>query len=136
MCKLDLEKIYDSIDWDLFSLRDETYGFWYKMAQMDHGMCLNHSLLINRTLEGFFQAQRCLRQGDPLFPFLFLLNCEALSCIVHIVDRANLIRGFKVAADAQVNHFQFTENKLIFVPQIEIRLSVKAIPFCFEAVSG
>lgn len=54
---------------------------------------------------------------------------------MHIVDRANLIRGFKVAADALVNHFQFADNKLIFVPQIEIRLSVKAIPFCFEAVS-
>jgi hypothetical protein len=46
------------------------------------------SVLINGSPLGFFKASRGLRQGYPLFPFLFLLVVESLSILVYadIVD--------------------------------------------------
>lgn len=40
---------------------------------------MNFSLIINGNVEGFFQSQRGLGQGDPMSPFLFLIAMEGLN---------------------------------------------------------
>lgn len=48
------------------------------------------SILINGTPKGFFPAERCLRQGDPLSLFLFVLVGEAFSRMVSAAGNANM----------------------------------------------
>lgn len=55
------------------------------------------SILINGSPKGFFKAERGIRQGDPLSPFLFVIVGEALSRMIDAGNSANLIKGFEVA---------------------------------------
>eukprot|EP00268_Persea_americana_P005048 TRINITY_DN11696_c0_g1_i8.p1 TRINITY_DN11696_c0_g1~~TRINITY_DN11696_c0_g1_i8.p1 ORF type:complete len:234 (+),score=29.37 TRINITY_DN11696_c0_g1_i8:35-736(+) len=96
------------------------------------------SIMINGSPKGFFQAQRGLRQGDPLSPFLFLLVAEALGRIIKGAVGAGLFEGFRVARNFQaISHLQFADDTLIFCGENEDQIrNVKATLLCFEAVSG
>uniref|UniRef100_A0A2N9H9T4 Reverse transcriptase domain-containing protein n=1 Tax=Fagus sylvatica TaxID=28930 RepID=A0A2N9H9T4_FAGSY len=97
ICKLDIEKAYDHMHWgSLFYLLSHM-GFGSKWIQWIH-MCIStvrFSVLINGTPSGFFNSSRGLRQGDPLFPLLFLLFMEMLSKLFKKTEEGGFIRGFQ-----------------------------------------
>ncbi|RVW66520.1 LINE-1 reverse transcriptase-like [Vitis vinifera] len=62
ICKLDIEKAYDSI----IAL--------YSTAKF--------SVLVNGVPAGFFPSSKGLRQGDPLSPYLFVLGMEVLDALI------------------------------------------------------
>ena len=84
VCKLDIEKAYDHVNWDTLFYLLERMGFgdrwrrWLKTCVST----VRFSVLVNRSLAGFFGSFRGLRQGDPLSPLLFLLIMEVLSRIM------------------------------------------------------
>lgn len=74
LCKLDIEKVYDHINWVFLLVVLENMGFsqrwiscisWYIFS-------LSFSVIVNCTPSGFFQSFRGLRQGDPLSPYFCL----------------------------------------------------------------
>jgi hypothetical protein len=81
LCKLDMEKAYDHVDWNflLYLLRRCGLGErWY--AWIKHCISFTRfSVLINGVPSGFFGSSRAVHQGDPLSPFLFVLVMEAFS---------------------------------------------------------
>lgn len=69
------------------------------------------SVLVNGSPKGFFKAQRCLRQGDPLSPFLFVIIGEALSQMFAGAAGANLTSGFRPTTGAPpVSYLQFADD--------------------------
>lgn len=109
MCKLNIGKAYDHVNW-VFHVRI--------LQQMEFGrkwvswvkLCITtvkFTIVINGAPELFFVSQRGQRQGDPLSPFLFIITMEglndtykengSLNNILRTVHRNGWICGFNVA---------------------------------------
>ncbi|RVW49018.1 Transposon TX1 uncharacterized 149 kDa protein [Vitis vinifera] len=98
LCKLDLEKAYDHINWDFLVLVMQKMGFGEKWAGWIR-WCIStasFSVLINGSPAGFFQSTRGLRQGDPISPYLFVLGMEALSCLINKAVRGGFLSGCRL----------------------------------------
>jgi hypothetical protein len=143
LCKLDVEKAYDHVNWEFLLYLLRRCGFsqlWISWIRF----CIStvrFSILINGSPSGFFASSRGLRQGDPLSPLLFVIVMEALS---RIMDRAicgGLFSGFMVGSpqDHQVwiSHLLFADDTLIFCDADPIKLEhLRSVFLWFEAVSG
>ena len=68
------------------------------------------SVLMNGSPVGFFSAERGLRQGDPLSPFLFLLAMEGLNNMIKSANVRGWLRGFEVSRpkvdNVEITHLQ------------------------------
>lgn len=86
LIKLDIRKDYDMVDQDFLFRVLERFGFsthwinWVK-ACID-GLWI--FVLVNGSLQGFFQSSKGLQQGNPLSPFLFILLVEVWEDIFNI----------------------------------------------------
>jgi hypothetical protein len=115
ICKMDLEKTYDHVNWDflLYMLKRCSFGGkWCSwIAHCISSMLF--SVLVNGSSNGFFSSSRGLRQRDPLSVLLFVFVMEALSRMISVVVSGGLLEGFKVG-NATYSHLLFADDTLIF----------------------
>jgi hypothetical protein len=143
LCKLDLEKAYDHVNWDFLLYMLQRCGFGERWRDWIR-WCIStvkFSILVNGTPSGFFQSSRGIRQGDPLSPLLFVVVMEALSRMLYESMRQGLLSGFSVGIRGYeplvVNHLLFADDTLIFCgAQAEHVRNLRCTFLCFEAVSG
>ncbi|XP_059623206.1 uncharacterized protein LOC132266370 [Cornus florida] len=111
LCKLDLEKAYDHVNWNFLL---------YLMERM---------------------GSKGLRQGDPLSPFLFLFVMEALSRLMSKVIELGFLRGFQVGRDAapqlEVSHLMFADDTLVLYDANVSQLRyLRCVLIWFQVVFG
>jgi hypothetical protein len=74
-----------------------------------------YSVLINGRPVDLITLSRGLRQGDQLFPYLFLLCEEGFSFLLQRAEREGSISRVPVSAKGyQLSHLFFTDDSLLF----------------------
>ena len=143
VCKLDIEKAYDHINWDCLLYLLNRMGFGSKWIQWIR-TCIStvrFSIMVNGSPSGFFESFRGIRQKDPLSPLLFLLVMEVLSRMLRSTEEAGLIKGFKAGSSAgegiSVSHLLFAYDTIVFCDaDPEQLLHLRMVLTCFEAATG
>lgn len=133
VCKLDMEKAYDKVNWDflLWVLRKKGLGRNGLGRWKDALVSLFFSMLINGTSKGFFKSSRGLRQGDPLSPFLFSFVADGLSEILRKAEMGDLVEGFVVGEDnIMVSHLQFADDSILFLKAV--RENITNMELCLK----
>ena len=120
VCKLDIEKAYDSISWEFLNQVMGRMGFgsrWLSWIKW----CIStasFSVLINGSPTGFFPSSKGLRQGDPLSPYLFVIGMEALSCLINRAVEGNYLSGSRIidgrGGELVISHLLYADDTLIF----------------------
>ena len=118
LCKLDIEKAYDHVNWNFLIYLLRRCGFSAKWRQWIFSCisAVRFSILVNGTSTGFFPSTRGLRQGDPLSPLLFLIIMEALSRMLGRAVEGGYISGFKVGpscSELVISHLLFVDDTLL-----------------------
>ena len=137
ICKLDIEKAYDHVNWEAFLDLLKRMGFWVRWCRWIR-TCIStvqFSILFNGSLADFFGSSRGLRQGDPLSPMLFLVMMEVFIKMMKRVEGTGLLRGFKVdgrrGGRVCVLHLLFVDDTILFCDANEEQiLHVRMLLLC------
>uniref|UniRef100_A0A803PYI9 Reverse transcriptase domain-containing protein n=1 Tax=Cannabis sativa TaxID=3483 RepID=A0A803PYI9_CANSA len=78
---VDISKAYDTVDWDFLEDLLNAYNLSRKFVNrfMIYVRNTSYSLLMNGRVQGNFKGAKGLRQGDPIYPLLFVLIMEYLT---------------------------------------------------------
>jgi hypothetical protein len=143
LCKLDIEKAYDHVNWDflLYLLRRCGFGERWCSWIVHCISSVRFSVLVNGTPTGFFSSSLGLRQGDPLSPLLFVIVMEALSKLFSITVQRGFLSGFSVGSGSNgvinISHLLFAGDTLVFCGANPDHLHYLRLLFLsFEAISG
>nr|GEX04621.1 putative RNA-directed DNA polymerase, eukaryota, reverse transcriptase zinc-binding domain protein [Tanacetum cinerariifolium] len=96
--KVDFAKAFDSVRWDFLDDVLLSFGFGVKWRRWVKG-CLSSamaSILVNESPSAEFTFERCLKQGDPLSPYLFILVMESLNLSLNRVIADGIYSGVGV----------------------------------------
>ncbi|GLT61308.1 hypothetical protein SLA2020_340270 [Shorea laevis] len=140
ICKLDIEKAYDHVNWSFLLYMLRRCGFGEKWCSWID-FCISSarfSVLVNGSPAGFFSSSRGLRQGDPLSPLLFVVVMEALSKMLTVSVNRGLFSGFSVgsrnSAAVHISHLLFADDTLVFCGDNPDHL--RYLRVCFLAFEG
>ena len=143
LCKLEIEKAYNHVNWEFLMFLLQQCGFSEKWRRWIK-CCIStvkFSILINGCPSDFFGSSRGLRQGDPLSPFLFDIFMEALSRMLVSSTAAGQFSGFIVGNEAGflmlVSHLLFADDTLVFCDADSTHITALCgILSRFEEMSG
>ena len=73
--KIDLEKVYDRLEWSFVRIMLVSLGFHFDIVDLILSFIssTSASLLFNRSQIGEIFPSRSLRQGIPISPYIFIL---------------------------------------------------------------
>eukprot|EP00253_Pinus_taeda_P021283 PITA_21283 len=87
-----------------------------------------YSVLVNRIPSKPYSPSRGIYQGDPLFPFLFIIMVEGLGCLIKQAVQSLDLRGISVHVTPAITHQQFVDDNMLFGhPSISEARTYKAL---------
>jgi hypothetical protein len=142
LCKLDITKAFDHINWKFVLYMLKRCGFGGKwVSWISHyisSVCF--FVLVNGSPAGFFNSSKGLRQGNPLAPLLFVVVIEALSKMLSITVDSGRLSGFSVGSKPpmiNICHLLFADDTLVSCEANTSHLrNLRVLLLCFEVVSG
>ena len=137
LCKLDIEKAYDHVNWNYVIAVMDKIGFnskWLGWIRWCISMVC-FSILVNDSPSGFFSNSK------GLSPYLFILMMEILSYLISRAKDGGFIEGFWVKerndAGVEVSNLFFADDTLIFYNASKENLEYLSWVFMwFEACSS
>ncbi|RVX22106.1 putative sugar phosphate/phosphate translocator [Vitis vinifera] len=143
ICKLDIEKAYDSLNWQFFMKVMRKMGFGSKWLGWMWS-CISttkFSVLVNGVPASFFPSSKGLRQGDPLSSYLFVMGMEVLSNLIRRVVEGRFLTGCRIRGgerqSVHISHMLFADDTIVFCEARKEYLTYLSwILFWFEAASG
>ncbi|RVW98823.1 LINE-1 reverse transcriptase-like [Vitis vinifera] len=141
ICKLDIEKAYDNINWQFLLKTLHKMGFGSKWLGWMWS-CVSSakfSVLVNGVPAGFFLSSQGLRQGDP--PYLFVLGMEVLDALIRRAVVGGYLSGCSIQGDRRhnlkISHLFFADDTIMFCEANKEHLThLSWILLWFEAASG
>lgn len=138
--KLDMSKAYDGVSWEFLEHIMLKLGFdqrWVNLVMMCVKI-VSFLILINGTPKGPIIPTRCLRQGDSLSPYLFLMCTEGLICLLQKAVVQNKIQGIQICRGApRINHLLFMDDcVLFFKTERSVNMKIQHVLNVFEQASG
>lgn len=115
--KIDTQKTYDSVDWKVLSHILFSFGFLKRVVNLLSQCPSVDSLFIilNGSICRTVKAERGIRQGDPLFYFLFIILLELLSRMLYKLEEEGKIQGIKIGrSNLAILHLFFVDDLMIF----------------------
>ncbi|WKA11259.1 hypothetical protein VitviT2T_028778 [Vitis vinifera] len=143
ICKLDIEKAYDNINWKFLLKVLQKMGFGSKWVGWMRS-CLSSakfSVMVNGVPAGFFPSPKGLRQGDPLSLYLFVMGMEVLDVLIRRAVEGGFLSGCNIRGGSEpplhISHLFFADDTIIFCEARKDHLThLSWILFWFEAALG
>jgi len=133
--KVDFEKAFDLIDWSYLTAIMKKNGFSNLVGQVDYGAISTDSasVIVNGSLTAEFKFECGLRQGDPLYPFLFLLAAEGLKVMMKSLVEVGLFSSYKVNFHKSICLWELTFMILGWRRVSTLNCKLGRLPFIYLA---
>ncbi|GJZ43372.1 hypothetical protein Tco_0590627 [Tanacetum coccineum] len=138
--KVDIQKAYDTVDWDFLRKVLIGFGFHSRMIGwiMECVTTTSFSISINGSLHGLFKGKRGLRQGDPLSPYLFTLIMEILTLMLQRGVRSSYSFTYhRYCSNMELINLCFADDLFLFANgDVDSVRVIKDALFEFKEASG
>ena len=118
LIKADMGKAYDKVSWRYLEAVLKYYGFHVHFIKQI--LCCiqspTFSVIINGAPSGWFSSFMDLRQGCPLFPFLFVLCSDMLSRSLNELFHKGSLHGYQPRQhDLSFTNLMFVDDLVLMV---------------------